>query len=400
MLSFIHPQLTIDDYKFIREIGKGQFSVVWEALHLVTNHQVAIKCLYDSDSYLPDSILEEIRINSQFFHPFICQYIDSFIYNSTYFIVFEECVENLVTFSNKRGYLNEKTAHKIFVELVYAIEFLHSNHFIHRDLRVENILLDSNKNIRISDFGLSISTKEENVLLNQVGSIYYMSPEMLQNEDYGQSVDIWSLGVILYSITNGRLPFDGNNIDEIKENICHSQPFFESHVSSFQLKSFIMRMLDKNQRSRITINEIKSHAWFNLYKYHPFETYLKHQFDLSKMPINVQLIDSFFDSDLDLLRKKIEQELKIHSSEINARSKEFISYLIKMRENLTRSIRIEEKDIIKQIDSLRIASTSKGSTFSQSLRASVKKPIIPVKKGQNLTSRKANLSKTTRITKK
>lgn len=491
----ITPHLKLNGYEFQREIGRGQFAVVWEALHLFTNNQVAIKCFSLNQEVMKNdriTILKEIYFNQKFFHPFICQYFDFFEVNSIFFIVFENCSENLVTFSNKRSFLDEKTAHKLFYELFYALESLHNDYnIIHRDLKVENILIDLNKNAFLSDFGLSISIEPpllhssiDNVNINsnhlkkqQVGSIYYMSPEMVKNEEYDKSIDIWSLGIVLFAITNGKLPFDGNSVDSIKQKILFSQPQFQPHFNSFSpnLKSLIIRMLDKNKKSRITMEEIKMNCWFTERKYKKIEDFEKISFDLTRYQIDYQIINKIFPSSnkCDMIVQKLQNEINYfqqikhqkfeikessgissnqkemtskkdklngncdiykehHSDEnnntiernvnnfdigknvineakllnstndfeyekygIKIRSMEFVSYLIEMRKKLKLQMKIEEKDIIINKQSIvtsprggkkQIPQLSKTTTLSQSIKPSVKKPIIPAKR-QALTSK-------------
>ena len=339
----ITPHLIINGYEFQREIGRGQFSVVWEAVHLLSKNQVAIKCISNNEenAKLKTTIFKEIFINQKIFHPFICQYLDFFESNSTFFLVFENCVENLVTFSNKRGFLDEKTAHKIFCELLFAVESLHNDYLvIHRDLKVENVLIDSNKNVRLSDFGLSVSikpsfsrsprrnnTNTKTIMNQQVGSIYYMSPEMAKNEEYDKSIDIWSLGVILFSITNGKLPFDGNSVDSVKQKILFSQPQFQSHFNSYSpnLKTLIVRMLDKNKKSRITIDEIKKNSWFVERKYSKIEEIQNLSFDLTKIQIDRQIIEKNCSNDtnkcneiIQSIKKEIDYCVLIRKNEFSS----------------------------------------------------------------------------------
>ena len=360
----IEPHLKVNGYEFISQIGNGQFSNVWEATYIKTKSNVAIKCLNSNDEKLKEKAINEILINQKIFHPFISQYINYFEMNNTFFLVFENVYEDLASFSNKTGFLNENAAHKIFFQLVNAIEFLHKTYkIIHRDIKVENILLDTSRNIRLIDFGLACVKASNTMKINQqVGSIYYMPPEMIKNEDYDFSVDIWSMGVVLYAITHGHLPFDTYNmIDSLKTNILNNEPKINPAINE-HLKDLLFKMLDKNPKTRITLDQIKQHQWYNKIKYPDFKD-------------KIELIDRNILRSLKIDQSIISDNLqKSQEESIAERPNAFIEYLLSYRKKL--ELEIKNQFIFKKVEQPASKPSAFTKPLSNSTKPSTKKPIV------------------------
>ncbi|KAH0858484.1 hypothetical protein HID58_086745 [Brassica napus] len=159
-------------------------------------------------------------------------------------------------------YYTEKDAAGIFKSIVNAVQICHSMNVIHRDVKPENFLFSSDdeesSKLKAIDFGCSVYIKEGVELKEKVGSLYYTAPEVLREESYGKEIDIWSAGVILYILLSGSPPF--GNDDEIKKGIIgfDSQPW---PCISVGAKDLIKRMLNKNQKERISAENILEHPW-------------------------------------------------------------------------------------------------------------------------------------------
>ena len=184
------------------------------------------------------------------------------------YIVMEFCEgKELFDYIVNKKKLSEIEARKFFHQIINALEYLHYNKITHRDLKPENLLLDQEKNIKISDFGLStISDNPENILNTPCGTPNYAPPEMLRGDPYnGLLSDIWSCGVILYAMLCGYLPFS-----ESKEHIIYQKiidqdfeyPDFLSELSVDLLKN----ILKVDPSDRYNIIKIKQHPWFNITK--------------------------------------------------------------------------------------------------------------------------------------
>jgi serine/threonine protein kinase len=162
----------------------------------------------------------------------------------------------------KNKKLSEYEACKIFSQIISGLEYIHKKGIAHRDMKPENILLDYYKNVKIVDFGLSNLYKSGEMLKTSCGSLCYAAPEMILGARYdGCRADIWSCGVILYTMVCGYFPFDGANKTIIYSKIVSSD-FNVPDALSNDLKDLLRNILNKNPESRISIEQMKKHIWF------------------------------------------------------------------------------------------------------------------------------------------
>ncbi|KAF1449566.1 Serine/threonine-protein kinase SIK2, partial [Spheniscus mendiculus] len=159
------------------------------------------------------------------------------------------------------GHLSESEARKKFWQILSAVEYCHSHHIVHRDLKTENLLLDANMNIKLADFGFGNFYKSGEPLSTWCGSPPYAAPEVFEGKEYeGPHLDIWSLGVVLYVLVCGSLPFDGPNLPTLRQRVLEGRfriPYFMSE----DCETLIRRMLVVDPTKRITISQIKQHKW-------------------------------------------------------------------------------------------------------------------------------------------
>jgi len=162
----------------------------------------------------------------------------------------------------KNKKLSEYEACKIFSQIISGLEYIHKKGIAHRDMKPENILLDYHKNVKIVDFGLSNLYKSGEMLKTSCGSLCYAAPEMILGTRYdGCRADIWSCGVILYTMVCGYFPFDGANKTIIYSKIVSSD-FNVPDALSSDLKDLLRSILNKNPENRIGIEHMKKHTWF------------------------------------------------------------------------------------------------------------------------------------------
>ena len=261
----------VGDYVLIDEIGKGTFSQVTRAVHLITNQLVAVKILNKSkieDEIDIERIIREIEILKNISHPNIVQIYEVYSTIHNYYIIMEIMEgSDLFDYIISNNFLNEYQSCYFFRQLISVLEYLISIGICHRDIKPENILLDKKKqNIKIIDFGLSNYCNNSELLSSSCGSPCYASPEMISGKPYmGITTDIWSSGIVLYSMLVGALPFDSNELSDLYKQIKVGKFYIPSNLSMNAI-DLLKKILEVDCKKRITLDEIKKHPWFNLAK--------------------------------------------------------------------------------------------------------------------------------------
>ncbi|XP_010885848.1 MAP/microtubule affinity-regulating kinase 3 isoform X7 [Esox lucius] len=271
--SCADEQPHIGNYRLLKTIGKGNFAKVKLARHILTGREVAIKII-DKTQLNPTSLqklFREVRIMKILNHPNIVKLFEVIETEKTLYLIMEyasggEVFDYLVA----HGRMKEKEARAKFRQIVSAVQYCHQKHIVHRDLKAENLLLDADMNIKIADFGFSNEFTMGNKLDTFCGSPPYAAPELFQGKKYdGPEVDVWSLGVILYTLVSGSLPFDGQNLKELRERVLRGKyriPFYMSTDCENLLKRFLV--LNPAKRGTLEVreegpNQIMKDRWIN-----------------------------------------------------------------------------------------------------------------------------------------
>ncbi|XP_055757540.1 serine/threonine-protein kinase MARK2 [Salvelinus fontinalis] len=257
----------IGNYRLLKTIGKGNFAKVKLARHVLTGKEVAVKIIDKTqlNSSSLQKLFREVRIMKLLNHPNIVKLFEVIETEKTLYLVMEyasggEVFDYLVA----HGRMKEKEARAKFRQIVSAVQYCHQKCIVHRDLKAENLLLDSDMNIKIADFGFSNEFVMGSKLDTFCGSPPYAAPELFQGKKYdGPEVDVWSLGVILYTLVSGSLPFDGQNLKELRERVLRGKyriPFYMSTDCENLLKKFLIL----NPTKRGSLEQIMKDRWMNV----------------------------------------------------------------------------------------------------------------------------------------
>ena len=259
-----YPETQKNFYLYGRQIGHGAFGKVNLALHVASGRLVAIKSFNKKNlkkKNAKQKINNEIEMLSRLRHPFISQILDSFETDTHIFIVMEYICGDLLGFIRKRGKLSETVSKIIFKQLIEGLRYIHSKKIVHRDIKLDNILIDLTNTIKICDFGVSRKISKDEIMHEHCGTPAYIAPEIFENNGYtGFQCDIWSAGVTLYYILGGIQPFRANSIKDLEKKVIAGE-FEPIEDISEEANNLIKLMLKTDPKKRINEEKILNHPW-------------------------------------------------------------------------------------------------------------------------------------------
>lgn len=265
----VPSSLSRDHFEFLKVIGKGGSATVLQARKLDTGQLFAVKvlnkrCLQREDKTAQS--LTERSILAKMSHPFVVKLHYAFQTDSDLYLVLDFCPGGEL-FYHLKGLkrLTENQAKFYFGEILLAIEYLHSMNVLYRDLKPENVLLDVDGHVRLTDFGVSKENVSNRTIRSSFcGSPEYMSPEMLSARGHTRTVDFYSLGALLYELLTGLPPFYHPDRATMYRIIQTEEVRFPQYLSS-EACNLLARLLDKNPSTRLGSKqgtaEVKSHPW-------------------------------------------------------------------------------------------------------------------------------------------
>ncbi|EEF45196.1 CBL-interacting serine/threonine-protein kinase 7 [Ricinus communis] len=265
------PTTLLNKYELGKLLGRGSFAKVYAARSLADNNKlVAIKIIDKTrtiDAAMEPRIICEISAMRRLqHHPNILKIHEVMATKTKIYLVMELALGGeLFSKVFQRGKLSESKARRYFQQLVSALHFCHQNGVAHRDVKPQNLLLDANGNLKVSDFGLSALAEAQNdgstVLQTACGTPAFTAPEVMARRGYdGAQSDAWSCGVILFFLLSAQLPFDDTNLAVMYKKI-HKRDY-QMPSASKSAKSIIMQLLDPNPSTRMSIEQLMKHSWF------------------------------------------------------------------------------------------------------------------------------------------
>ncbi|NXM62636.1 HUNK kinase, partial [Illadopsis cleaveri] len=263
----------VGNYLVGKMINKGSFAKVMEGLHIPTGEEVAIKVIDKRKArqayYVSKNMKRELQIHQMIKHPNTVQLYETLGTDNSYYMVMELCLSgDLLDRIYDKKRLVEQEVRRYTRQILSAVDHLHCQGIVHRDLKIENFLLDENNNIKITDFGLSNTARFEGLsqelLHTQCGSSAYPAPELLAHKKYGPKVDVWSIGVSMFAMLTGTLPFtvERFNIKQLYQKmlIGETSPI-PSDISP--AVHFMQSLLEPDPAKRPGVKEAIKDKWLN-----------------------------------------------------------------------------------------------------------------------------------------
>ena len=283
----------IGNYKLGEEIGNGAFGKVILGFHIITGEKVAIKILDKIIlSQTPEDyelVKQELNILKIVKHKYIVQLYEILETAQHIFIIMEYCEgQDIMDYILARTRLSEEESLKYFQQLINALYYLHSQNITHRDIKIDNLLLDKNLDLKLIDFGLSTKYRDDKLLNQPCGTVVYAAPEVLDCKEYhGMLADVWSSGIVLFGMLSGFLPF-GDPDDEVNKKLVLQGRIEIPKFFSREATDLLKHMLDINPLTRYTLEEIMAHPWFNRNRFKLIPGII---IGINKIPIDEKILD-------------------------------------------------------------------------------------------------------------
>lgn len=317
----------IGDWEFTKTIGAGSMGKVKLAKHRITNEICAIKVVtraakvwqrqrandpptndlnelnqrkkeFEKEVARDKRTIREAALGKILYHPYICRLYEMYSMSNHYYMLFEYVSGGqMLDYIVAHGSLKESQARKFCRGIGSALEYCHYNNIVHRDLKIENIMINNQGEIKIIDFGLSNLFTNDHLLKTYCGSLYFAAPELLSAKPYkGPEVDIWSFGVVLFVLVCGRVPFDDKSVSNLHEKIKKGYIEYPDHLSP-ECIDLLKKMLVVDVNKRATISQVISHKWMIKGYGSIVSNYIPNRFPL-QLPLDLNVINEIVNLNL------------------------------------------------------------------------------------------------------
>ncbi|XP_005363409.1 sperm motility kinase 2B-like [Microtus ochrogaster] len=259
--SFSYRESFHSQYIALKTIGQGGYAKVKLAYHRLTGTPVAVKVLRKKKLWCYP-VMSEVDIMMTVNHPNIISLLQVIESEKRIYLVMELAEgQQLYQYIRKAGHLQEDEARGIFRQILSAVSYCHELGIIHRDLKPDNIMVDGNGKVKIIDFGLGTQVKPGQRLSFHCGAYSYGAPELLLGKLYdGPKIDIWTLGVVLYFMVVGKVPFDSVNTRELRRQVVAGKYTVPSNLSE-ELRDLLSHLMTVNPKFRPTVTEVMTYPW-------------------------------------------------------------------------------------------------------------------------------------------
>ena len=268
----LEPEPKITDFQIIKELGAGSFGHVYLVKHKVTKAEYAIKAIDKRNKTHQEEktyFRREIEVMYKIHHPNVVKLYGHFEDNNYCYFIIEYIskgnVYGLIP-SDKKKRINPKVVATLMKDVISAVYYLHNMNpiIIHRDIKPENVLLADNLVAKLTDFGWSNYMQEDEKRTTVCGTPIYLAPEIIKEQGHDEKVDIWCIGVLCFELITGNVPFQGNDIDTLKDNILHLKITWPKDIN-IDAKNLIKKILKSDPASRISLEEMLQHPFFTKY---------------------------------------------------------------------------------------------------------------------------------------
>eukprot|EP00762_Andalucia_godoyi_P001143 ANDGO_01927.mRNA.1 Putative serine/threonine-protein kinase A len=253
----------LSEFKILQFLGKGSYGSVHRVLRHSDGQEYAMKevKIKSMSQREREEAVNEIRLLASVNHPAVVRYHEAFVEDDKLFIVTEfaregDLATRISKQKSKNKYFEEDQIWSLLIQMLLGLQAVHNMNILHRDLKSPNIFLDSDDIIKIGDLGVAKLVKSTGITRTQVGTPYYVAPEIWRNMPYDTKCDIWSLGVLLYELMTLRRPFEGNSIKDLAANVLRNQYKPVPTFYSKELSELVKKMLVLDPAARPTVNSI------------------------------------------------------------------------------------------------------------------------------------------------